>query len=71
MSWFILIGALAVVVGLSLLVTAIRHQGEQRPRYAAMLIGSMMLTAFGLVLAGFAIAYLRTAPLDLNTGYAR
>jgi len=70
-SWFILIGALAVVVGLSLLVTAIRHQGEQRPRYAAMLIGSMMLTAFGLVLAGFAIAYQRTAPLDLNTGYAR
>ena len=71
MTWFILIGAVAVVVGLSLLVTAIRHQGEQKPRYAAMLIGSMMLTAFGLVIAGFAIAYQRTAPLDLNTGDAR
>ncbi|MFL6731517.1 MAG: hypothetical protein ACJ8EP_04165 [Sphingomicrobium sp.] len=71
MTWFILIGVLAVVVGLSLLVTAIRHQGEQKPRYAAMLIGSMMLTAFGLVIAGFAIAYQRTAPLDLNTGDAR
>jgi drug/metabolite transporter (DMT)-like permease len=70
-TWFILIGVLAVVVGLSLLVTAIRHQGEQKPRYAAMLIGSMMLTAFGLVIAGFAIAYQRTAPLDLNTGDAR
>ncbi|MFL6785513.1 MAG: hypothetical protein ACJ8E0_04520 [Sphingomicrobium sp.] len=71
MTWFILIGVLAVVVGLSLLVTAIRHQGEQKPRYAAMLIGSMMLTAFGLVIAGFGIAYQRTAPLDLNTGDAR
>jgi hypothetical protein len=28
----------------------------------------MMMTAFGLVIAGFAIAYQRTAPLDLNTG---
>jgi hypothetical protein len=31
-----------------------------------MLIGGMMMTAFGLVLAGFAIAYQRAAPLDLN-----
>ena len=71
MTWFILGGGLAVVVGLSLLVTAIRHQGEQKQRYAAMLIGSMMLTAFGLVIAGFAIAYQRTAPLDLKTRDAR
>ena len=63
---FIVIGALALVVGLVLLVTAIRHQGEQRPRYAAMLIGGMMMTAFGLVIGGFAIAYQRAAPLDMN-----
>jgi hypothetical protein len=25
-----------------------------------------MLTAFGVIIAGFAIAYQRTAPLDLN-----
>jgi hypothetical protein len=31
-----------------------------------MLIGGMMMTAFGLVLAGFAIAYLRAPQLDLN-----
>ena len=30
----------------------------------------MMLTAFGLVLAGFAIAYQTAAPLDLNAGGA-
>ena len=36
-----------------------------------MLIGGMMMTAFGLVLAGFAIAYQNTAPLDLNTAAAK
>jgi drug/metabolite transporter (DMT)-like permease len=68
---FIILGVLAATVGLALLVTAIRHQGEQQPRYAAMLIGGMMMTAFGIVIAGFAIAYQRTAPLDLNAGAAR
>jgi drug/metabolite transporter (DMT)-like permease len=71
MTAFTIIGAIAAVVGLALLVTAIRHQSEQRPRYAAMLIGGMMMTAFGLVIAGFAIAYQRAAPLDLNAGAAQ
>jgi multisubunit Na+/H+ antiporter MnhB subunit len=67
MTAFIFLGGLATTLGLALLVTAIRHQKEQRPRYAAMLIGGMMVTAFGLVIGGFAIAYQRTAPLDLNS----
>lgn len=71
MALFILVGTLFFIVGLVLLVTAIRHQSEQQPRYAAMLIGGMMMTAFGLVLAGFAIAYQRAAPLDLNAGAAQ
>lgn len=71
MTGFIVLGIAAIVIGLALLIPAIRHQREHQPRYAAMLIGGMMLTAFGLVLAGFAIAYQRTAPLDLNTGDAR
>ena len=71
MTGFILIGAVAFIVGLVLVVTAIRHQSEQQPRYAAMLIGGMMVTAFGLVIGGFAIAYQRAAPLDLNAGAAR
>jgi hypothetical protein len=33
-----------------------------------MLIGGMMAAAFGIVLAGFAIAYNAAAPLDLNAG---
>jgi uncharacterized membrane protein len=68
---FVILGAVSAILGTLLLVTAIRHQKEQRPRFAAMLIGGMMLTAFGLVIAGFAIAYQRTAPLDLNAGAAQ
>jgi drug/metabolite transporter (DMT)-like permease len=71
MTAFVIIGAIAAVGGLVLLVTAIRHKGEQRPRHAAMLIGGMMMTAFGIVIAGFALAYQSAAPLDLNTGAAR
>lgn len=68
---FVILGIVAAIIGIGLLVTAIRHQNEQRPRYAAMLIGGMMLTAFGLVIAGFAIAYRSVAPLDLNAGEAQ
>ena len=71
MTGFIVLGVTAAAIGIVLLVVAISNQSEQHPRYAAMLIGGMMLTAFGLVIAGFAIAYQRTAPLDLNTGDAR
>ena len=68
MSPFIPIGIVFAVIGIGLLITAIRHQHERRPLYAAMLIGGMMATAFGIVIAGFAIAYQSAAPLDLNGG---
>jgi hypothetical protein len=71
MSGFVLLGIPLALAGLALLVIAIRHQKEQRPRYAAMLIGGMMMTAFGIVITGFAIAYQRTAPFDLNSGGAQ
>ena len=71
MTGFIALGAVAGLAGLALLVTAIRHQGERQPKYAAMLIGGMMMTAFGIIIAGFAIAYQRAAPLDLNAGGGR
>ena len=66
MNFFVRLGVLILVAGLALLVTGIRRHREQHPKHVAMLIGGMMMTAFGLVIAGFAIAYQRTAPLDLN-----
>ena len=71
MTGFIVLGAIAAIIGIALLQHAIRHRAEQRPRDAAMLIGGMMLTAFGLIIAGFAIAYQSAAPLDLNMAQAR
>ena len=71
MSPFVPIGAVFAVSGLAVLVTAIRHKHEQRPRHAAMLIAGMMATAFGIVIAGFALAYDAAAPLDLNAGGAQ
>ena len=71
MNWFIPVGVVVALGGLAVLVTAIRHQHERQPKYAAMLIGGMMATAFGIVIAGFASAYQRAAPLDLNAGAAR
>ena len=70
MTGFVVIGAIALIAGLTLLVTGIRKHKAQHPKHVAMLIGGMMLTAFGLVLAGFAIAYQTAAPLDLNAGGA-
>jgi uncharacterized membrane protein len=71
MSFFIPLGVIVALAGLVILVTAIRHQSEQQPKYKAMLIGGMMMTAFGLIIAAFAIAYQRAAPLDLNAGVGR
>ena len=71
MTAFVIVGVIATFAGLILVVTAIRHHAERLPRHTAMLIGGMMLTAFGIVLAGFAIAYQNAAPLDLNAGGAR
>ena len=66
MNVFIPLGIVILLGGLVLLVTGIRRHKEQHPKHVAMLIGGMMMTAFGLVIAGFAIAYEHAAPLDLN-----
>jgi drug/metabolite transporter (DMT)-like permease len=71
MSAFTVIGAILAVAGMMLVVTAIRHHGERLPQHTAMLIGGMMMSAFGIVIAGFALVYQNTAPLDLNTGAAQ
>ena len=60
------LGAVALLAGLALLVTGVRKHQAQHPKHVAMLIGGMMLTAFGFVLAAFAIAYRTATPLALN-----
>jgi hypothetical protein len=71
MTAFVTLGAIAALVGAILVVSGIRRGPDARPANMAMLIGGMMLAAFGLVIAGFAIVYSNTAPLDLSTGVAR
>ena len=66
MTGFVVLGAAAALIGLGLLVTGIRGHEAQQPKHVALLIGGMMLTAFGLVVAGFAIAFETTRPLALN-----
>ena len=66
MNVFIPLGVVILLGGLAILVTGIRRHKEQHPKHVAMLMAGMMMTAFGLVIAGFAIAYQSAAPLDLN-----
>jgi hypothetical protein len=71
MTGFIVLGVIAVLAGITLVVTGIRGGPDARPRNMAMLIGGMMLTAFGLVISGFAIVYQTTAPLDMHAAAAQ
>jgi drug/metabolite transporter (DMT)-like permease len=64
---FVAIGVAALIGGLALLFTALRshranHPQANSPTRVAMLIGGMMVTAFGLMLTGFAIAYTTAGP---------
>jgi hypothetical protein len=67
MSWFVPLGAIAAIAGVAVVVRAIRGRGDgDDPRNHAMMIGGTMLTAFGVVIAGFALADNSAAPLDHN-----
>ena len=65
---FVILGALAALAGIVVLVAGIRGGAGENPRATAKLIGGMMLTAFGLVLGGFAIGYSATEPLNYAEG---
>ncbi len=68
MSGFVIIGVLAAVAGIVIVVRAIRARGDgEDPRTNAMLIAGTMLTAFGVIIAGFSLAYDAAEPLDLNS----
>ncbi len=63
---YVAIGAASVLVGLGVLVAAIRGAPGTDPKSTAMLIAGMMATAFGLLMAGFAIGFATSEPIDLN-----
>jgi hypothetical protein len=63
---FVAIGALAFLGGVAMLARAIRGRPGEDPKSTAMLIAGMMITAFGLLMAGFAIGFATSKPLDLN-----
>ena len=67
---YVAIGAVALVIGLVMLVRAIRGRPGESPKSTAMLIAGMMITAFGLLMAGFAIGFATSEPLDLNNAEA-
>lgn len=71
MIGFIVLGVIAAITGTALVVTGIRGGPDAHPRNMAMLIGGMMMAAFGLLIGGFAIVYSNTAPLDMNAGVAQ
>ena len=54
---YVAVGGVALLAGLVMLVRAIRGRPGEDPKSTAMLIGGMMSAAFGLLMAGFAIAY--------------
>ncbi len=63
----VILGVLATLVGLGIHVTAIRNRGDgDDPRSNIMLIAGMMITAFGLLIAGFAVGYATSEPLDAD-----
>lgn len=71
MTAFIVVGIVAALAGATLVVTGIRRGPDAAPRNTVMLIGGMMLAAFGIVISGFAIVYSHTAPLDLNSSASK
>jgi hypothetical protein len=71
MAAFVILGIIAALAGASFVVLGISRGPDAAPRNMVMLIGGMMLAAFGIIIAGFAIVYSNTAPLDLNSGAAR
>jgi hypothetical protein len=68
MGAFLVIGSIVALIGIATVVLAVRNRGGgDDPKTNAMLIGGTMAAAFGIVIAGFSVAYQSAGPLDLNT----
>lgn len=62
---FVAIGAVSLLAGLGTMFAALRYHKRDEPRGVAMLIFGMMATAFGLLMAGFAIAFATSDPVEV------
>jgi hypothetical protein len=51
---FMILGPVALLIGLMMMIVALRGGVGTSPRATAMLIAGMMATAFGLLLSAFA-----------------
>jgi drug/metabolite transporter (DMT)-like permease len=72
MGAFLVLGSLVALAGIGAVVFAIRNRrGGGDPKTNAMLIGGTMAAAFGIVIAGFSVAWQSAAPLDLNSTEAQ
>ena len=72
MTAFLILGSVVAIVGIGSVVFAIRNRGSgDDPKTNAMLIAGTMAAAFGIVIAGFSVAYQSAGPLDLNTTEAQ
>lgn len=60
--FFLILGGLSALLGLLTLIAALRGRVGESRKSTAQLIAGMMLLAFGLVLAGFTVAYSTTKP---------
>ena len=68
---FTIVGIAVLIAGLITLlrpslVRALFGMKDSEPAKHGLLIAGMMLAAFGLLLAGFAVGYSMVKPLDMN-----
>ena len=68
MTIAVVLGAVLALGGLVLVVTGIRGGPDARPRNMAMLIGGMMMAAFGVIITGFSLLYQHDVSSALNAG---
>ena len=52
---FAVVGPIAFIIGVGMMIVAIRGGVGENPKSTALLIAGMMATAFGLLLTAFAI----------------
>lgn len=52
---FLIVGPVAMLVGIAMMIVAIRGGPGTNPKSTALLIAGMMATAFGMLLTAFAL----------------